>query len=204
MMAAVFTSNSFSIDNGFIWKIEESIDFLYDNAMLSDVEKLKYLKFKNDRRKREWLAVRAGLNLYFKKKVEIKYLPSGQPVLENSAGVSITHSGDYIAVRWGSQKVGIDIEQISDKVVRVCHKFLNRDEVILSNNDKILLTIFWSVKEAVYKYCGQEGVDFSKDINIVSIDKDKGIVVVKSKFEKDVLLLNYNFIEDKYILAWVA
>jgi len=203
-MALVFTNNSFSTDNGFIWKIEESIDFLYKNAQLSGEEKIKYQKFKNERRKREWLAVRAGLNLFFKKKIEIKYLSSGQPFLDKNVCVSITHSGDYVAVKWGSQKVGIDIEQISDRVVRVCHKFLNSDEIILSNSDIVLLTIFWSVKEAVYKYCGHEGVDFSRDINIVSIDTDKGVVVVDSKFEKEVLLLNYNFIENKYILAWVA
>lgn len=202
-MPLVLFDSPFCNHSAFIWKIDEQIEELLPLALLSESEELKFLSFKNDRRKREWLAVRAGLNSHFNNKNEVQYLASGKPFLDSNKQISITHSGDYVAAKCGDSKVGIDLEAISERVARVCHKFLNSSELNIAKDDKYVLTIFWCVKEAVFKYCGHEGVDFANDINIVNLDLENCLVEVDSQFESNRIVLQFITIDDKYILAWV-
>ena len=68
-----------------------------------------------------------------------------------------------------------------------------------------LLTLFWSCKEAVYKWYGRAGVDFKSHIVIknILINNHKGIVecqFVKNQ-QKD-LVIHFQFFEN-LCLAWV-
>jgi phosphopantetheinyl transferase len=68
--------------------------------------------------------------------------------------------------------VGIDIEKIRDRVVRVKDRFLCQDELESLDPDSNLeqLHIYWGGKEALYKLSGQPGVDFRNDIHIHPFD----------------------------------
>lgn len=84
---------------------------------------------------------------------------------------SISHCGDYAAaIVSNSSRVGIDIEIPTQKIEKIKHKFLNKDELdilapqglSISNLEK--LTIMWSAKEAVFKWWGWGSVDFREHI----------------------------------------
>jgi 4'-phosphopantetheinyl transferase len=63
--------------------------------------------------------------------------------------------------------VGIDIEQIKEKVERIASKFLQPQELAFINNDADKtqqLYVCWCVKEAVYKCYGQKEVSFADNI----------------------------------------
>jgi 4'-phosphopantetheinyl transferase EntD len=82
---------------------------------------------------------------------------------------SISHCGNFAAaIVSTNQQVGIDIEIPSSKVERVQHKFLHDNEVEFLNSfvnmgkhfRVEMLTIFWSCKEALYKWYGLGEVNF--------------------------------------------
>lgn len=106
---------------------------------------------------------------------QIKLNRAGKPIIETGAlQFSISHTkGFAAAIIVEGIPVGIDIECISSRVLKVEKKFLNAHECMML--DKFSLTeriafasLFWSIKETVYKCWGKGGVDFSDQIRIIS------------------------------------
>ncbi|MEB0249032.1 4'-phosphopantetheinyl transferase superfamily protein, partial [Mucilaginibacter sp. 5B2] len=76
---------------------------------------------------------------------------------------------DYAAVMISKTRpVGIDIEQIKEKVERIAHKFLLPHELnFITDQHKIQqLYVCWCAKEAVYKCYGQKEVSFADNISL--------------------------------------
>ncbi len=70
--------------------------------------------------------------------------------------------------------VGIDLEKITDRVHRIRHKFLSDEEWewVQGWGEEVqreLLTLLWTVKEAVYKWRNRPGTVFSQDILVSPI-----------------------------------
>ncbi|MEO6455034.1 MAG: 4'-phosphopantetheinyl transferase superfamily protein, partial [Ginsengibacter sp.] len=134
---------------------------------------------------------------------------TNKPFLENEVfHFSISHCGDYAAVIISTiSRVGVDIELATQKIERIKYKFLNDSELAMhSAVGKKLLTLFWSVKEAVYKWYGGGEVDFRKHINIVqdNIDPDAGTILCEFLKDGHVYLnISYTFFGDM-CLAWLV
>jgi 4'-phosphopantetheinyl transferase len=64
--------------------------------------------------------------------------------------------------------VGIDIEQVKEKVERIASRFLQPKELAFISNEYKIQQLYacWCVKEAVYKCHGQKEVSFMDDILI--------------------------------------
>ena len=62
--------------------------------------------------------------------------------------------------------VGIDIEQIKDKVERIAHKFMRPQELAFINEERKIQHLYacWCAKEAVYKCNGEKEVSFVDNI----------------------------------------
>ena len=106
-----------------------------------------------------------------------------------------------------TQRVGIDIELINKKVALIQHKFLTEPEIsLIEKNNLQQLTLMWNCKEAVFKWYGNSGVDFKKNIMLkkISISDDHGIVECLFLKENPInLKINFIFI-DQLCLAWVV
>lgn len=155
-----------------VWKVEETIDELRALFTRFDLYEEGYARFTSDKRKLEWLAVRALLKEMLGEEKEIAYLPSGKPYLADGSGwISFSHTQGYVAVAFCPfEEVGIDIERYGDKVKRVAHKFIRKDEEpsIRNAEDEVnALLVHWSAKETLYKLIGLEGVDFLEDLRIL-------------------------------------
>lgn len=106
---------------------------------------------------------------------------------------SISHCGDYAAaIVSNTQRVGIDIEIPTVKVLKILHKFLHPEELKLFNltpqkfqtivsestlnsSDPYLSTLLWSAKETMFKWWGMGEVDFSEMLRINHFDlKEEG------------------------------
>ena len=139
----------------------------------------------------------------------IEIADTKKPFLPNEKyHFSISHCGDFAAVIISKdQRVGIDIELINKKVALIQHKFLSDAELSLCKvNDLQQLTLMWNCKEAVFKWYGNGGVDFRKNIMLkkISINDDHGIVECLFLKENPInLKINFNFI-DQLCLAWVV
>jgi 4'-phosphopantetheinyl transferase len=150
-----------------VWKADEPTDELFRMARLTDSEKLHFATIKLEKRKREWLTTRILLRILANGK-DLSFLPSGKPLLSHGQHISISHSGALAGVVVSSKPVGLDIQGIDEKLLRIEKKFVNAPEQsYLPNNSYRVeyLTVIWSAKEAVFKYFG-ELVDFADHIQI--------------------------------------
>lgn len=99
----------------------------------------------------------------------------GKPFLKaGTPDFSLTHTHSIGgAILSQKHQVGIDLEKISERVLKVESRFLSPEELTMLQNVKdervSILTLMWSVKETVFKCFGKPAVDFSNDIRIVSI-----------------------------------
>lgn len=172
---------------------------------LQEADINRYSTIQNSKRKNEFLGVRNLKNQY-DSKLEIKYLSNGKPVIENgSEHISISHSKNYVAFAVAPYKIGIDIEEIHERILKVQGRFLNQSEFELFNSNSLIdLTIAWCAKEALFKLNDDSGIDFKTDLIIKNWDKNSTILAVMKQnsqwievnlhFEiKDNLVLCFNF-----------
>jgi phosphopantetheinyl transferase len=147
----------------------------------------------------------------------IQIADTRKPFLKNEAyHFSISHCGDYAAVIASKDnRVGIDLEIVSEKVERIRHKFISEREEALflkapasammqqaavsiepDHNDqeihlpslqqpRELSTLVWSCKEAVFKWYGLGGVDFREHIEIRCISVGEDSVETIIEFKKN-------------------
>ncbi|MBV9963996.1 MAG: 4'-phosphopantetheinyl transferase superfamily protein [Parafilimonas sp.] len=155
---------------------------------------------------------------------EIFIADTRKPYLPNEQyHFSISHCGNYAAALVSStHRVGIDIELPSEKVQRIAHKFVNESEWQYlsmddrpqsiencqpSTDDRQLLTVLWSAKEALFKWYGLGEVDFSEDMQLHHfIQKQNDSLILPFVFKKDLMTeLNiHSKIFDEIVLSWIA
>lgn len=153
-----------------VWKIEED-----DSFFLKEVPVHRAIT--HPRKKLQHLAGRYMLKyLYPDFPYElIRIADTNKPFLHNEQyHFSISHSGDYAAAIVSSDKrVGVDVELYAAKVMKLLHKFLSPSEMALmlkhETSPYVRETLLWSVKESVFKWHGNGGVDFREHIHIQSL-----------------------------------
>jgi 4'-phosphopantetheinyl transferase len=191
-----------------VWEITEDYDSLYGMIDLATVEKVKLDSFKNISRKVEWLSVRALVKNMMGKDTRILYSAENKPFVRgNTHNISISHSNNLTAVLISSDKrVGIDLEYMSGKISKVADKFINERERITTRPEmkKYHLYLHWCAKEAMYKICDKQDINFRDGLTIAPFDPDEhGFMkghVMNGNGEED-LELEY-LQHDNYALVW--
>lgn len=106
---------------------------------------------------------------------------TGRPFLvgqHKAPAVSLSHSGAWVAVLLAppGTPVGIDVEVVRDKALRIAHKFLNDAELAATEGLELLdyasptpaatevFSLLWSAKESLYKLAGQRGIIFRENL----------------------------------------
>ena len=153
-----------------VWKVDETIGQLRSMFHQFSIYEEGFMRFKVEKRKQEWLAVRVLLKELLGEEKRIVYLPSGKPCLEDgSACISFSHTSGYVAVAiHPSAEVGVDIEQYATRVQRLASRFVRDDEqVSVASGDEIYaLLLHWSAKETMFKLMEEEAVDFLEHMRI--------------------------------------
>jgi phosphopantetheinyl transferase len=174
-----------------VWEITETLEGL---IMLSG--NINTSNHTSEKRKKEHLTSRLIVNEICPTKTII-YNEVGAPELDNGKHISISHSKELIAVIISDKKTGLDIEEISEKSLRLASKFVSEKNLIKLNKEKA--TLIWCIKEAIYKWHQKGGVDFIKDIVIPEFfAKEHGTVT--AYFRKKELNLNYLKINKHYLV----
>lgn len=143
----------------------------------------------------------------------IEIATSKKPLLANHEfHFSISHCGDYAAAIVSENKiVGIDVELITPKIELIKNKFLNEFEITLSETASQtlkyqLLTLFWSSKEAIYKWYGKGALSFKKNMGLEQLffENERGIIdAYFLKDERIDLKIEFRFFGN-LCLAWVV
>lgn len=108
---------------------------------------------------------------------QIEYLSSGKPEIKNSQyhHISVSHCQDFVAVAIATKPCGIDVERYDRNFERVISRYMTAEEQSLSVDDH-WAAVVWCAKEAMYKMAGREGVDFKRDMQIISAEQSVGFV----------------------------
>lgn len=150
-----------------VWEIEDSTIELFERLELTDEEKVEIAEM-SERRKKEWVAARWLIHKLSGRKIRGRCIKDsyGKPYLEGShMNISISHSLDKVAVVASPYHVGVDIQEIVDKMERLAVKFLHpvREFWAFTLLDKHVL---WGAKEAMYKAYGKKGIDFKDQMGV--------------------------------------
>jgi phosphopantetheinyl transferase len=187
-----------------IWKIEED-EISLRRLIKEDIA----VPFTNAGKRIEFLAVRALAKAMDIDPLKIAHLPSGKPYIENCAlNVSISHTKGYVAILLSSLiHMGIDIEQISERILKVRSKFMHPDEEKalygLKCNESSSLLLHWCAKESLYKAIPDEEVDFINDLRILqfNISGEKGSFRAKA-LKSGINFQVYYTIEKDFVLTY--
>jgi phosphopantetheinyl transferase len=151
-----------------IWELTESWQEMMTMLELSAADQEKVLSFKLESRRQEWLGARLLVKYFTGITPQIGYHANGMPFLTNiQSNISISHTRNYAAVALHpTQKVAIDIEYPSDRVLRISNRFIHPDEekILTPENKTLQLTAIWCAKETLFKWGGQTDVIFKEHL----------------------------------------
>lgn len=191
-----------------IWKIDESVEALLENLPERVYYEHELQRFNAPHRRLEWLSVRMLLFHLLGEHKKICYEPSGKPYLsDHSSFISISHTKGYVAVILSSdRRVGIDIEQYSQRVHKVAHKYMRADEPISCYKDDTTwsLLLHWSAKEVMFKCMDTAEVDFRHHLQIEPFIPRKQGVFVGHEYrteQQQAFRINY-LIHPDFVMTW--
>ena len=176
-----------------VWEMTES-----ENDLEKEFSKKTLPKFKSTKRQVEFICTRLLLKK-INSKLNISYNQFGAPTINNNQNISISHSEKYVAIIISKNKVGIDIEKISNKSLKVIQKFISKNDNIKVDQKEASLA--WCVKETLFKYHMKGGIDFKKNITIKKIDYNQK--KIHSLLLKSSVILDFQIIND-HILVYVC
>ncbi len=200
-MPLVYQQNINAITKLGVWHIAEAEDFFVQIPLQKEIT--------HWHKRLQHLAGRYLLqDLYPKFPLElIKIADTRKPFLANEKyHFSLSHCGNHTAAIISEEnRVGVDVEIVSAKAFLVKDKFLSAQEQLLITTTEAnkACTLFWSVKESIYKWYGQGGLDFKKDIPIQFFTGKLDQGVVHCSFKNTLKLqVHYLFFNGNF-LTWV-
>jgi phosphopantetheinyl transferase len=139
-----------------IWEISESDEALYSMLQLDEKEQQHFQTLSKARQK-QWLGSRVLLRtlLQTEQYIELNVDEHRKPFLNNlSFEIAISHANHMAAVIiYEGKKVGVDIEKISERILKIKNKFLSPEELnfIKASNELEQLHVCWGAKESLFK-----------------------------------------------------
>lgn len=187
-----------------LWEITENYETLFSGLELDLKSKQMLSQKKSETHKNQFLAVRYLLKYLSIDLHNLNYNSLGNPFFENNYKISISHSGVYVAVIISDTDVGIDIETINDRILKIKSKYLETElNYPLELNTETSL-VYWNIKESVFKAVDKPVIDFKKNILVPPLDMKKN--VVRSWYIDDDKIYSFDTrfkISKKYTLAFV-
>lgn len=150
----------------FLWKITEDFNELFRNVALKDTSLARLEKMKSEGHQKGFLAVRMLLQYAGYDDFDLYYDEFGKPHLKDGTHISISHSFGFAAIVLSDANIGIDLEQIKEKIVRLAPRFMDVSHLEnLSESDTMKkATVVWGVKEAIFKLKNEVGISFQEHI----------------------------------------
>jgi len=167
-------------------------------------------EFTSASRQQQWLAARVLVYTLLQKITPEPFLlctdSLGKPFLENSHFyLSISHTRTHVAVILSDRfEVGIDIETINPKVLRVKEKFMSTSELTAAGDSLLKILIYWCTKETLYKLYGRKKLLFQGQLGVKPFNlKDNGTLdasINTPDFQKDYFVFYEN--KKDYLLTY--
>ncbi|MCG8698867.1 MAG: 4'-phosphopantetheinyl transferase superfamily protein [Bacteroidales bacterium] len=190
-----------------VWEIAEDYDDMLETVEFFPGERKRFDGFKSEDRRFEWLSVRMLLRSMLGEQPQIVYNKKRKPsLLGDQYKISISHSRRLTSILLSKgKKVGLDLEYMSHDLTRVKDKFINGDEFITEDPElyRYHLYIHWCAKEALYKICDKQDINFRKNLTIEPFEPDIcGVIYgwVDNKFWHDKFEMHYFRLKDYVVV----
>ncbi len=194
-----------------VWHITEQEHELQSRLQLNQSELQQIESIKVSLKRLQWLASRVLIRTIVNTPefILMNKTSNGQPVLtELGHHVSISHCGHIAAVIVSKKsRVGIDVEEMTDRIKSIRHKFIGEQEMTwMYNKSEMLKTLLvWSAKETVYKWYAIGQVDFRRNIFLEKFEQSQN-GIIEAIFRNDKLtkplLIQYRCYSN-FVLTWV-
>lgn len=149
-----------------IWEITESFEDLFDEVLLNDVSLIRLNTMKSLTHQLGFLSIRKLLQIAGYSDSNLQYTPSGKPYLTDQKYISISHSNGLAALAISKEPIGIDLEMVKEKALKIAPKFMDMKHLEdLSPEDTLKkATIIWGIKESIFKIIDKVGISFPDHI----------------------------------------
>jgi len=176
----------------YFWKISEDVTSLFRAVSLKDTSLFRLEGMKSEVHQKGFLAVRMLLQHLGYTDYDLVYDESGKPSLKREDGslkqeekpnfqlpapsfplptfinkhISISHSHEFSCICISDEAIGIDMEILKEKIVKIAPRFLDVKHLAnISEEDKIKkATVIWGIKEAIFKAKNEIGISFQEHI----------------------------------------
>ena len=150
----------------YFWQITEDVTSLFRAVSLKDTSLFRLEGMKSEEHQRGFLAVRMLLQHIGYNDYDLTYTETGKPILNDGKNISISHSNKFSCICISNQLMGIDIEILKEKTLKIAPRFLEMKHLEnLSEVEKIMkATIIWGVKESIFKIKNEVGISFPEHI----------------------------------------
>ncbi len=191
-----------------IWEITETREQLLDMLSVENQEKAHaYLSnLRSKKRQLEWLSIRVVLQTLTNDNKTVKHTSQGQPYLsDNSYQISISHSKDYAVVLLHKhKKVGVDIENYSNRILKIEKRFISDNEYIDPKNRTLHLILHWCAKETLYKLMDSTKIIFKEHLHIHPFQiQNKGVIKACESLSQDTTVFDiYYEVNPNFVITW--
>lgn len=172
-----------------IWQVTESPLELQSYLSSTSCDPDELAKFKCTSRQLEYLAVRVLVKTLTGEEHRIAHLPSGKPYfVDYPMNITISHTKGYVAVGLHPTKtVGVDIEQVAERVLKVTSRFVRPDEFqglskLSSETQLYVYLLAWSAKETMFKVLDLPEVDFLEHLHVAKFTLQTAGVFIGHEF----------------------
>ena len=132
----------------------------------------------------------------------------GKPFFkENTFQLSLSHSFPYVAALTDINKsVGIDLEQIKPKLVKIGPRVLEKTELDDAGSDVTKHCIYWCAKEAMIKIYGKKDLIFSEHllVNPFKIEKEGSLIGKIKLGETETIIPLHYYVYDGFVVVFNA
>ncbi len=153
-----------------LWQMAEPQSFFEEALQKAGVSANPQM-WRKGQRLQHWLVSRYLLSTLsgIKSTMELESDTHGKPFLTGSSlNISLSHSGDLIAVMTGTGLVGIDVQYFRANITALEAKFAAESEsTVIDRSDPIRhLHLLWSAKETLYKIYSRKQLSFKKHLRV--------------------------------------
>jgi 4'-phosphopantetheinyl transferase len=154
------------------WDLQESPEALRAQLQAIAPADLIIPDFSNISRQQQWLGGRLLAYTLLEELLPTRPClvaeKGGKPYFDQAGlHLSISHTRrQVVVILSGSGPVGIDIEAIHPKVLRVKDKFLTAAEQQAAGDDLNKTLIYWCTKETLYKLYGRKHILFKEHLRV--------------------------------------
>jgi len=146
----------------YLWKITETFEDLFDTVALTDINYIRLNTMKSEGHQKGFLSVRMLLNHCGYSDFDLFYDEFGKPHLKSGKHISISHSFDFSAIAISDENIGIDMELIKEKVLKIAPRFMDVSHLEYLTHEEQMrkATVIWGIKESIFKLENQVGISF--------------------------------------------